>query len=574
VLVLGSAAPELPLTPQAPVEAKHVAIPPAAREPASAKPDPRSRVTKHPLTPFEPAPAKSGATKHAAVTRKPLKPARDAEPAKPTRSAAPKPAPVPAQSTRSTQPVKSSATKRGVGTPATTPHPAWDSLAGLPGLGPKTAAKLVAQGFASCHDLARWIPASYRDQRRRDLAQDGAEVIVEATVRRFRQSFFRGRYVAAMELVQDTVDGPRPFVARWFHRAAGPRAPRVRRRDQGRAPPRVCRRSTASPSAPASASGRPRALAAIDDEIATAIWTWPSGQDDVGPSGHVGDLEATRVRAVLVRGRAREQQTKAGNASLEHAQAELHDDHVREEARLGQAAVDHPRWHLGGHLLREAAAAAIDLGHVADDDETRRDVVEAVCDLLADLLLGLLAALAHALGLGEHVPPLLAGQMRRQASTARVRLRRLRPGRGRSVGGLVGLALVLLRKLLLAELLERLAQRVRVDLLRAAPWTRRVSSDASISTAATPSVLGALRPVHAELGPTRPPSRDLLMKITDRKKPASSTTARSCPRFASFAHAGLDQANSNRLPQPGSSWPGATKKISFRPARTPIPPGE
>ncbi len=108
--------------------------------------------------------------------------------------------------------------------PARTHLAAWDSLVGLPGLGPKTAAKLVAQGFASCHDLARWIPSSYRDQRRRDrvdLAADGAEVIVVATVRRFRQSFFRGRYVAAMELVQDTVDGPRPFVARWFHRVGG-----------------------------------------------------------------------------------------------------------------------------------------------------------------------------------------------------------------------------------------------------------------------------------------------------------------------------------------------------------------
>ena len=112
-----------------------------------------------------------------------------------------------------------------VATPAPAPpNAAWDTLVGLPGLGPKTAAKLAAQGFRSCHDLARWIPSAYRDHRRRDrvdLVADGADVLVVGTVRRFRQSFFRGRFVAAMELVQDTEDGPRPFVARWFHRVGG-----------------------------------------------------------------------------------------------------------------------------------------------------------------------------------------------------------------------------------------------------------------------------------------------------------------------------------------------------------------
>ncbi len=100
----------------------------------------------------------------------------------------------------------------------------WDSLVGLPGMGPKTGEKLRAQGLHSCWDLVRWIPGGYRDHRRRDrvdLLADGALAVIEATIRRFRQSFFRGRYNAAMELVQDTPDGPRVFVARWFHRVGG-----------------------------------------------------------------------------------------------------------------------------------------------------------------------------------------------------------------------------------------------------------------------------------------------------------------------------------------------------------------
>ena len=100
----------------------------------------------------------------------------------------------------------------------------WDGLDGLPGMGPKTAEKLRAQGLHGCWDLVRWIPGGYRDHRRRDrvdLVADGALAVIEATIRRFRQSHFRGRYNAAMELVQDTPDGPRMFVARWFHRVGG-----------------------------------------------------------------------------------------------------------------------------------------------------------------------------------------------------------------------------------------------------------------------------------------------------------------------------------------------------------------
>ena len=100
----------------------------------------------------------------------------------------------------------------------------WDDLASLPGVGPKTAAKLAEQGLRSGWDLLRWIPIDYRDHRRRDRVDevvDGAIAVIEATVRRFKQSFFRGRYHANMELVQDTPDGPRVFVARWFHRVGG-----------------------------------------------------------------------------------------------------------------------------------------------------------------------------------------------------------------------------------------------------------------------------------------------------------------------------------------------------------------
>ncbi len=112
--------------------------------------------------------------------------------------------------------------------PQARPTPAssepWDGLEGLPGIGPKTAAKLAAQGLRSCWDLARWIPIEYRDHRRRDRVDqvaDGELAIIEATIRRYRQSFFRGRFLAAMELVQDTPEGPRVFVARWFHRVGG-----------------------------------------------------------------------------------------------------------------------------------------------------------------------------------------------------------------------------------------------------------------------------------------------------------------------------------------------------------------
>jgi ATP-dependent DNA helicase RecG len=147
------------------------------------------------------------------MARSKTTPAPPGEPARPAR-----PAPV---HPRSAQP-------RSVQPPPAQPPPVkaepWDGLEGLPGIGPKTAAKLAAQGLRSCWDLARWIPVEYRDHRRRDRVDevaDGEVAVIEATIRRYRQSFFRGRFLAAMELVQDTPEGPRVFVARWFHRVGG-----------------------------------------------------------------------------------------------------------------------------------------------------------------------------------------------------------------------------------------------------------------------------------------------------------------------------------------------------------------
>lgn len=98
------------------------------------------------------------------------------------------------------------------------------SLHGLPGVGPKTAARLAEQGIESLEDLARLLPLGYRDRRRRsdiDAAEDGAQVVVEAEIRRFSQRFFRGRFFASMECVQREGARERSFVCQWFHRVGG-----------------------------------------------------------------------------------------------------------------------------------------------------------------------------------------------------------------------------------------------------------------------------------------------------------------------------------------------------------------
>ena len=98
------------------------------------------------------------------------------------------------------------------------------ALSSLPGVGPKTAAKLAEQGLATLEDLARLLPIGYRDRRQRSAlaeAAEGAPVVVEATIRRFSQRFFRGRYFATLECLH-VADGREVAVTcQWFHRVGG-----------------------------------------------------------------------------------------------------------------------------------------------------------------------------------------------------------------------------------------------------------------------------------------------------------------------------------------------------------------
>ena len=102
---------------------------------------------------------------------------------------------------------------------------ALSSLQQLPGIGAKTAEKLIARGIESIEDLAYLLPKRYEDRRRRwrlDQVIDGEFAAVEATIRSFRQGYFRGRYLATLEVEQEREEGP-PLAlkARWFHRVGG-----------------------------------------------------------------------------------------------------------------------------------------------------------------------------------------------------------------------------------------------------------------------------------------------------------------------------------------------------------------
>ncbi len=109
--------------------------------------------------------------------------------------------------------------------PARTRAPADPlALSSLPGVGPKTAARLAEQGLESIEELVRLVPTGYRDRRQRSALADaveGAPVAVEATIRRFSQRFFRGRYFATLECLH--VDGGREtaVTCQWFHRVGG-----------------------------------------------------------------------------------------------------------------------------------------------------------------------------------------------------------------------------------------------------------------------------------------------------------------------------------------------------------------
>ncbi len=98
-------------------------------------------------------------------------------------------------------------------------------LTTLPGIGAKTAEKLVARGIESIEDLAFLLPKRYEDRRtkrRLDEVVDGEFAVVEATIRSFRQGYFRGRFLATLEVEQEREEGP-PLTlkARWFHRVGG-----------------------------------------------------------------------------------------------------------------------------------------------------------------------------------------------------------------------------------------------------------------------------------------------------------------------------------------------------------------
>ncbi|MDC0720069.1 ATP-dependent DNA helicase RecG [Nannocystis bainbridge] len=106
--------------------------------------------------------------------------------------------------------------------------PPRDSEAGelgdLPGVGPKTAAKLAAHGLVTLADLARVIPTGYRDRRHRaPLAEaaDGAEAAVVATIRKFSQRFFRGRFFAGLDCVVEEGGREIGLQCQWFHRVGG-----------------------------------------------------------------------------------------------------------------------------------------------------------------------------------------------------------------------------------------------------------------------------------------------------------------------------------------------------------------
>lgn len=97
-------------------------------------------------------------------------------------------------------------------------------LLALPGVGPKTAAKLAEQGLRTLAELARVIPSGYRDRRHRtpiSSATEGAEVAVVATLRRFSQRFFRGRYFAGVDCVVEEEGRALGVQCQWFHRVGG-----------------------------------------------------------------------------------------------------------------------------------------------------------------------------------------------------------------------------------------------------------------------------------------------------------------------------------------------------------------
>lgn len=98
----------------------------------------------------------------------------------------------------------------------------------LKGVGPKTAQKLQERGLGRLGELVYLLPNAYLDRRQQKGPDDwveGEQAVVSGKIQDFRQSFFKGRYIAKLTLlVQDELDDgavDRRLELRWFHRMGG-----------------------------------------------------------------------------------------------------------------------------------------------------------------------------------------------------------------------------------------------------------------------------------------------------------------------------------------------------------------
>ncbi|MDR3038489.1 MAG: ATP-dependent DNA helicase RecG [Candidatus Adiutrix sp.] len=97
-------------------------------------------------------------------------------------------------------------------------HPAFTTPVGeLKGVGPKTLARLAAEGFQTTGDLLALTPRLYQDRRRISLTAElspGQEALVEVTVTRARVGLTRGRRLLDV-LAVDAAGGEMGL--RWFN---------------------------------------------------------------------------------------------------------------------------------------------------------------------------------------------------------------------------------------------------------------------------------------------------------------------------------------------------------------------
>lgn len=133
----------------------------------------------------------------------------------------------PAPKTRSALRKSPQKRQRAAGTPREE-DPRFRCVSTLKGVGPKTAEKLRERGLGSLGELLHLIPNAYLDRRQTRSPQEwveGEHVVVAGKIQDFRQSFFRGRYIAKLSLlVQDpsAQEGEdHRLELRWFHRVGG-----------------------------------------------------------------------------------------------------------------------------------------------------------------------------------------------------------------------------------------------------------------------------------------------------------------------------------------------------------------